>query len=527
MTRLGSVRLFLAAGVAFCMTASCLAQSSDMTRGNPALSLRGKYIDQRIAEFMDKNGVPGLTMAIVQAPYIPRSAGYGRASVTDDELASTRTMWNIGPLTQGFTAVAVFQLYEAGKLNIRDPVDKYVANLPTAWGKPTLFELLQHASGLPDYRTSPNFKDGQSYKPAELIALVADKPPLFKAGTDVRQSATDFLLLGLAIERASGMSFHDYVTRNQIEPLKLNSTMFAEDFAARSFRDRPHARFKSDVPYVNPVEPAVGYRDAAGKLAAIDAGASGTLFAFGSIWSSAEDISVWDIGLAGSILVKTEENRALIYKPTKLANGTVVPAMAGWEFTRHPGFMEIKGSSPGFSAYLSRFAAPADLVCVTLLANKEGLDLTDLARDIAASYKADLGSGVSAEEIVSQESKYSVDETTARLQALLKARDVPVFAVFDHGGNAQKVEMQLRPTKVVVFGNPKVGTKLMQDSQAAGLDLPLRLSIWEDARGRVWVSHRSLENLAAEYDIKDPATVAAMERMLAGVVSRSVNVYDY
>ena len=203
MTRLGSVRLFLAAGVAFCMTASCLAQSSDMTRGNPALSLRGKYIDQRIAEFMDKNGVPGLTMAIVQAPYIPRSAGYGRASVTDDELASTRTMWNIGPLTQGFTAVAVFQLYEAGKLNIRDPVDKYVANLPTAWGKPTLFEVLQHASGLPDYRTSPNFKDGQSYKPAELIALVADKPPLFKAGTDVRQSATDFLLLGLAIERAS------------------------------------------------------------------------------------------------------------------------------------------------------------------------------------------------------------------------------------------------------------------------------------------------------------------------------------
>jgi len=189
--------------------------------------------------------------------------------------------------------------------------------------------------------------------------------------------------------------------------------------------------------------------------------------------------------------------------------------------------MEIKGSSPGFSAYLSRFTAPADLVCVTLLANKEGLDLTDLARDIAASYKADLGSGVSAEEIVSQESKYSVDETTARLQALLKARDVPVFAVFDHGGNAQKVEMQLRPTKVVVFGNPKVGTKLMQDSQAAGLDLPLRLSIWEDARGRVWVSHRSLENLAAEYDIKDPATVAAMERMLAGVVSRSVNVYDY
>jgi len=408
-------------------------------------------------------------------------------------------------------------------------------HLPAAWGKPTVFELLQHASGIPDYRANPGFKDGQNYKPAELVALVADKPALFKAGTDVRMSATDFLLLGLVIERASGMSFHDYVMRYQIEPLGLHATMFAEDFPTKSFPDRDarqagakqHSRFKMEVPFINPVEPAVGYREAEGKLGAIDAGASRNLFAFGSLWSSAEDISAWDIGLAGGVLVKREENRALIYKPTKLANGTVVPAMAGWEFTQHPGFMEIKGSSPGFSAYLSRFTAPADLVCVTLLANKEDLDLTDLARDIAASYKADLGPGTISDDLVSQESKYPVDQTVSRLQAVLKAAGVPVFAVFDHGENAQKVEMQLRPTKVVVFGNPKVGTKLMQDSQAAGLDLPLRVSIWQDGRGRVWLSRHSLESLTREYGIKDAATVRAMERMLQGVVSRTANVYDY
>ena len=164
---------------------------------------------------------------------------------------------------------------------------------------------------------------------------------------------------------------------------------------------------------------------------------------------------------------------------------------------------------------------------MTLLANKEGLDLTDLARDIAASYKADLGPGTTSDDIVSQESKYPVDETVSHLQAVLKAAGVPVFAVFDHGKNAQKVEMQLRPTKVVVFGNPKVGTKLMQDSQAAGLDLPLRLSIWQDGRGRVWLSRHSLESLTREYGIKDAATVRAMERMLEGVVSRTANVYDY
>lgn len=500
----------------------CLAQ--EVARGKAALSVRGKFIDQRIAEFMEAHNVPGLTLAIVQAPYIPRSAGYGRASLAQDELASTRTMWNVGPLTQGFTAVAVFQLHEAGKLDIRDSLDKHLLDLPAAWARTTIFELLQHASGIADFRAAPGFDPGQTYKPADLVKLVAGTPLLFKPGSEVRMSATDFVLLGLIVERASGLSFREHVTKNQIEPLGLRSTMFVEDFAARAALDRPHARFKLQVPFVNPVEPAQGYRDAGGKLVAIDAKASASLFAFGSVWSSAEDISAWDIGLAGSILVKREDSRALIYKPTKLADGTVVPAMAGWEFTRHPGFMEMKGSSPGFSAYLSRFTAPTDLVCVTLLANKQGLDLTGLARDIAASYKADLGPGTGSDAIVTQESKFAVDRTTARLEAVLKAENVPLFAAFDHGENARQAGLQLRPTRVLVFGNPKVGTKLMQEKQAAALDLPLRLSIWEDERGRVWVSYRAPANLAADYGVKDDATIAAM---LDRLVARAVNVYDY
>ena len=223
------------------------AAQAETTRGKAVLSVRGKFIDQRIAEFMEKNDVPGLTMAIVQAPYIPRSAGYGRASLTDDELASTRTMWNIGPLTQAFTAVAVFQLHEAQKLDLRAGIGKYLPDLPAAWAQVTVFELLQHASGIPDYRGSADFKEDRPYKPAELAALVSAQPLLFKSGTQVRMSATDFLLLGLLVERASGMSFHDFITRHQIEPLGLRATMFAEDFATKSFLERPHKRFTAEV----------------------------------------------------------------------------------------------------------------------------------------------------------------------------------------------------------------------------------------------------------------------------------------
>ena len=394
--------------------------------------MRGKTIDQRIAEFMAANDVPGLAMAIVQAPLPARSAGYGRAGLAHDSSASTRTMWAIGPMTQGFTAVAVLQLQEAGKLDVHDPIDRHLSALPPASARITILDLLQHASGIPDYRSAGAFKEGHPYLPAELLGLAASLPVQFQPGAEVRQSATNFALLGMIVERAAGMSYHDFVWRGQIEPLGLRATQFVEDFARKAFRDRSgaaggklHTRFTWES-VINPIEPATGYRTSASGLVVVDADASANLFAFASLWSSAEDISAWDVALAGGILVKEPANRALIYKPTTLANGTVVPAMAGWEFTKHPGFMEIKGSAPGFSAYLSRFTDPADLVCVTLLANKQGLDLTTLARDIADAYKRGLGAGQTNDKFVAQESKWSVDQTVARLELALKAQKVPI-----------------------------------------------------------------------------------------------------
>jgi CubicO group peptidase (beta-lactamase class C family)/uncharacterized protein (DUF302 family) len=509
-----------------------IAHAQSESRGRPALAVRGQYIDQRIAEFMANNDVPGMTMAIVQAPYIPRVAGYGRASLQHDELAATRTMFAIGPMTQGFTAVATLQLQERGKIEVRDPVDKHLNGLPAAWGKVTILDLLQHASGIPDYR-SAGFEEGQRYTPAELVALVANRPLDFPPGTQVRQSATGFVLLGLIVEQASGMSYHDFVWAGQIAPLGLRATQFVEDFATGAHTDRSgapgkkqHTRFTAEVPFISPIEPATGYRAGPSGPVAVDAAATANLFAFGSLWSTAEEISIWDVGLAGGILVRKPENRALIYKPTTLGNGTVVPAMAGWEFTMHPGFMEIKGSAPGFTAYLSRFTDAADLVCVTLLANKEKVDLTNLARDIADSYKPGLGAGLTAENIVEQESKWSLDETIARLEARLKAQNVPLFAAFDHDGNAAKAGLSLRPTRVLVFGNPRVGTKLMQAGQSAGLDLPIHVSIWQDERNRVWVGYRSIESIAAEHAIKDPGTVAAMSKAVEDLVRKTVNVYD-
>jgi len=503
-------------------------------RGDPSLKAHGKYIDQMISDFMSKNNLPGLSMAIVQAPYIPRAAGYGLATLTNDELASIKTIWNVGPITQGFTAVAIFQLVEMGKLNVNDAVSKYIKDLPSNWQDITILQLLQHSSGIPDFR-SHGFKASQKYSPDMLLDLVKGAPINFKPGTAVKDSATDFIMLGKVIEQSSGMSYEEFIRKYQIEPLNLKNTMFFDEMQKKAHLDRPtptkeknqHSIFKSQSVYIDPTEPATGYRVVNGERMPVRADDSQNMYAYGGLWSSAEDISRWDIALAGSVLVKDPAHRDIIYKPAKLKNGTVVPAMAGWEFTHHPGFMEIKGSHGGFSAYLSRFTAGDELVCVTLITNKENVDLTTLARDIAEAYKSGLGSGLDPDKVITQESKFNVDETVNRLKDQLSALKIPVFAQFDHDENAKSTNMQLRPTKVLVFGNPSVGTKLMLDKQGVALDLPLRIAVWQDTRGRVWTGYENLERLSQDYGIKDADTLNKISSFMQDLTRNANNVYKY
>jgi len=104
---------------------------------------------------------------------------------------------------------------------------------------------------------------------------------------------------------------------------------------------------------------------------------------------------------------------------------------------------------------------------------------------------------------------------------------VPVFATYDHAANAEAVGLSLRPTQVVVFGNPKVGTKLMQEKQAVAIDLPLRVSVWQDDQNRVWLGYQNMNNVGAAYGIKDQATLDALDKFLGGLAANAANVYAY
>ena len=100
-----------------------------------------------------------------------------------------------------------------------------------------------------------------------------------------------------------------------------------------------------------------------------------------------------------------------------------------------------------------------------------------------------------ASGVIDVSSRYSVPETLARLQSILKEKNITVFALIDHSGEAEKAGLALRPTQLLIFGSPKGGTPLMVAAQRLAIDLPLKALAWQDEQGKVWLSYNSPEYL--------------------------------
>jgi uncharacterized protein (DUF302 family)/uncharacterized membrane protein YidH (DUF202 family) len=115
-------------------------------------------------------------------------------------------------------------------------------------------------------------------------------------------------------------------------------------------------------------------------------------------------------------------------------------------------------------------------------------------REKAMSSNADAG-------IVSIPSSHSVDQAVSKLEELLRAKGVKLFALVDHSGEAEKVGLEMRPTKLLIFGNPKAGTPLMIASPTIAIDLPLKILVWEDGGGKVWISYNSPAYLQARHNL--------------------------
>jgi len=103
--------------------------------------------------------------------------------------------------------------------------------------------------------------------------------------------------------------------------------------------------------------------------------------------------------------------------------------------------------------------------------------------------------------IIDKPSNHSVEQTIERLKRVLQSNGVNLFAVVDHSGEAEKVGMKMRPTKLLIFGSPKAGTPLMLAAPSIAIDLPLKILVWEDSQGKVWVSYNSPDYLEKRHGL--------------------------
>lgn len=213
-----------------------------------------------------------------------------------------------------------------------------------------------------------------------------------------------------AVAEKSGRSYAQFVRGNQLDRIGLRHTSFGSELAGVVREQlKPggrHERFLHEPTLIDPTEPAVGNAPLAPN----------------GIYASATDVSIWDIALAGDILIRDPELRRRVYQP---------PAEGPWFFPGRPGLMITTGSSNGFSSLLSRFTHRDELLCVTLLANREGLDLTQLARRIAGAFNPKLGPPAKAKGMRVQQSPFTVEETNARIERLQSSKPL---SVWEEGG---------------------------------------------------------------------------------------------
>ncbi|ANW25901.1 hypothetical protein BA953_17055 [Vibrio coralliilyticus] len=128
---------------------------------------------------------------------------------------------------------------------------------------------------------------------------------------------------------------------------------------------------------------------------------------------------------------------------------------------------------------------------------------------------------MAAQGVVKVESQYSVKETADRFEAIAKKKGLNVFARVDHQANAAGVDMELRPTELIIFGNPKVGTPLMQCAQSVAIDLPQKVLITQDEDEKVWLSYNDLSYLKERHEIEGCDKVLTKITGVLGALSKA------
>lgn len=285
---------------------------------------------------------------------------YGRAN-EEWEIASTpETKFRLGSITKQFTAVAILRLAEQEKLKLTDPVKTYYPEAPAAWDAITLHHLLNHTSGIPSYTDQKDFFAAKSrlpLKPAEIVRLTQEMPLEFPPGTKYRYNNTGYILLGVVLEKVTGVSYADHLKRTIFDPLGMKDSGYDSSTAILKQR-------------------ASGYRPDGRNADFLDMSLP---YAAGSLYSTLDDLLKWDEALHADKLLQRASWETMT-KPGlgDYGYGLVIRPVEGRPAQAHGGGIN------GFSTFMVR--VPGERLLVVALANQEGPAAQTVAQSLARMY---------------------------------------------------------------------------------------------------------------------------------------------
>jgi CubicO group peptidase (beta-lactamase class C family) len=313
------------------LAGSCLAQ--DAAR-----------MDQIVQSYVANQKFMG-TVLVARGSQVLFSKGYGSANLEWDVPNTPHTKFRLGSVTKQFTAASILLLEERGKLSVGDLVKKYLPDAPAAWDKITIFHVLTHTAGLPNFTGFPDYAKLEPFaaKPAELVARFRDKPLDFEPGEKWSYSNSGYVLLGYLIEKITGDTYEKFVSENVFTPLGMKDSGYDSNFAVIPRRA------------VGYVAGSNGYQHAGFIHMSIPHGA-------GALYSTTEDPLKWEQGLFGGKLLQAASLEKMT-KPFKnnYAFGLQVDTAGGHKVIEHGGGIE------GFNTELEYY--PEDKLTVVVLEN--------------------------------------------------------------------------------------------------------------------------------------------------------------
>ena len=317
-------RLALVVGVFLALAPPALRAAETNAESAP----RSQQADALFAPVVDQEA-PGAAVIVIQNGEVLHQRGYGLANVELGVPITPRTKFRLASVTKQFTAAAILQLRDAGKLSLDDRVSGYLPDFPRG-DEITIRHLLTHTSGL-----------GRT-----------ERGPLeFSPGERCNYSNGGYMLLGRIIEKVSGLSYQEYLRTHLFEPLGMLNTGC----------DHPDTVLKNRASgYV--VNPNGGYMNQPYE------DIFSTAFSAGCLYSTVEDMRLWDQALYAEHVLK-KETVAEAFTPVRLNDGSEAPAGFGWVIGKYRGLTEIShgGDASGFNSWVSRF--PDQRFAVIVLSN--------------------------------------------------------------------------------------------------------------------------------------------------------------